>query len=258
MIYINNKDKIKRLKRIDDYCVILDFDRTITTKESDSSLGVLPNYIGGEFLETRTKIHDYYRPKELDYSISTEEKQKLMKEWAFKSFELLTKHITEKDIDKATDKCNMHLRPGAKEFLSKMNDKKIPVIILSGGMGNVIESFLKKQEVLFDNTVIVSNFIEFINNKPRIDYNNIISTSNKTYLVIPEETRKVLYNKDKILLFGDIVEDIKMVSKDHLEKTITIGFLDQKIKQNLEIYNKNYDIVLTDSSGFNMIEVEVI
>lgn len=258
MIYINNTDKIERLKKVNDYCVILDFDRTITTKESDSSLGVLPNYIGGEFLETRTKIHDYYRPKEIDYSIGTKEKQELMKKWAFKSFELLTKYIREEDIDKATDKCNMHLRPGAKEFLSRMNDKKIPVIILSGGMGNIIESFLKKQGVLFDNIVLISNFIKFINNEPKIDFNRIISTSNKNYLVIPEETRKVLYNKDKILLFGDIVEDIKMVSNKNLEKTITIGFLDQRIEKNLEVYNKNFDIVLTDNGGFNEIEEEVI
>ncbi len=45
-----------------------------------------------------------------------------------------------------------------------------------------------------------------------------------------------------------------MVTKDKLEKTITVGFLDKKIKQNLELYKATFDIVLTENASFKEIE----
>lgn len=258
MIYINNKSKIEKLKNIDKFYVIIDFDRTITTRNSDPSMGVLPNYIGGIFLEERSRIFKTYRPIELDYNISTEEKQKQMKEWCVKSFELLSKYITKKIVENATNNCKMELRSGAKEFLKEMSCKDIPVIMLSGGMGNVIKSFLIKQGVLYDNIILISNFFEFENNKPIIDYNNLISTSNKNYSMIPQEIRKDINNTQKILLFGDVVEDIKMIDRNLLERTITIGFLDYNIEKNLETYKKNFDIVLTNNEGFRLKNLEVI
>lgn len=38
------------------------------------------------------------------------------------------------------------------------------------------------------------------------------------------------------------------------EKTITIGFLDKKIDENLEKYNKNFDIVLSNHGSFEEIK----
>ena len=77
---------------LNNFYVITDFDRTLTTKESEPSMGIVPKFLGGECLEERTKIFNYYRPLELDYTIKEEEKQKIMKEWANKSFTLLSKH----------------------------------------------------------------------------------------------------------------------------------------------------------------------
>lgn len=250
MIYVNNKQKIKKLSNLNNYCVVIDFDRTITTKESEPSLGVIPKYIGGELLEKRTKIFEYYRPLELNYTIDKEEKKKIMKEWANKTFTLLSKYVSEEVIDKSTDNCNMHLRKGAKEFLEKMHKDNIPVIIMSAGMGNIIKAFLEKQNVLFDNISIVSNFFEFKDNYANIDIQNLISTSNKDYSNIPINLRENLQGKEKILLFGDIVEDIKMINSNQLFKTITVGFLDENVENNLKTFNENFDIVVTGNDDF--------
>lgn len=216
--------------------------------------GVIPNFLGGELLEKRTKIFNYYRPIELDYTLKLEEKQKMMKEWANKSFSLISEYITEDIIDKSTDDCNMHLRDGVKEFLDKMNKQNITVIIMSAGIGNIIKSFLKKENVLYDNIVLISNFFEFVNNKPHIDLESIMATSNKNYLKIPAQLRQKLQKMDKIILIGDIIEDTKMVEKEQLYKTITIGFLNANIEENFEEYNKNFDIVITDNDDFNSIK----
>ena len=41
-----------------------------------------------------------------------------------------------------------------------------------------------------------------------------------------------------------------MISEDAKKNAITVGFLDEKIDENLELYNKGFDIVLTNLSSF--------
>ena len=35
----------------------------------------------------------------------------------------------------------MYFRDGAKEFLKEMNDRGIPIIVISAGVGNIIQQF---------------------------------------------------------------------------------------------------------------------
>ncbi|MBQ2917274.1 MAG: haloacid dehalogenase-like hydrolase [Clostridia bacterium] len=250
MIHINNKEKINNFKK-ESFYIITDFDRTLTSKESEPSMGIVPKYLGGECLEERTKIFEYYRPLELDYTIRVEEKKKIMKEWANKSFTLVSKYITQDIIDKALADANIHFREGAKEFLVKMHNKNVPVIIMSSGVGNIVEAFLKKEGSLFNNIKIVSNFFEFKEEKTYIDLDSIMATLNKEYKKIPKNVRVKIEEKENALLFGDLIEDIKMANEEKLSDTITFGFLDANVEQNLETYKSNFDVVLTDDNGFN-------
>lgn len=255
MIYINNKKKLKEFKDSNSFFAIIDFDRTLTTGTSDASMGIMPKFLGGECLKERIKIYEYYRPLELDYTIDEKEKRNIMKEWANSSFKLLCKYITSEDmIDDALKTANLHLRAGAKEFLKSMYEKNITVIIMTAGMGNLIKKFLEKEEVLYNNIVLVSNFLEFKDNRAYIDTKKIISSSNKEYSKIPKEIMKEIEKKDKILLCGDIVEDIRMIEKRQKDKALTIGFLDYNINSNLDIYNRNFDIVLSDNEDFDTVK----
>jgi len=255
MIHINNKEKLDRFKNLaDDFYVITDFDRTLTSKDSEPSMGIVPKYLGGECLKERTKIFEYYRPLELDYTIDVKEKQKIMKEWANKSFTLVSKYITEDIIDKALENANIHLRKGAREFLIEMNNKNIPVIIMSSGVGNILKAFLEKEGCLFDNIEIVSNFFEFQDEKAYIDLDSIMATLNKEYNKIPQNVRNKLEQKETALLFGDLIEDIKMANKEKLSNTVTFGFLDANVEDNLEEFNKNFDVVLAGDENFDSIK----
>lgn len=253
MIYINNEEKVNNLK-IKNFYVITDFDRTLTTKESEPSMGIVPKYLGGECLKERTKIFEHYRPLELDYTIKEQEKQRIMKEWANKSFTLLSEYITQDIIDKALENSNIHFRKGAKDFLIKMNNMNIPVIIMSSGVGNILKAFLEKEGCLFDNIEIVSNFFEFEEEKAHIDLHSIMATSNKEYNKIPENIRNQIEEKETALLFGDLIEDIKMANKEKLLNTISFGFLDANIEDNLERFNKNFDVVLAGDEDFDSIK----
>ena len=91
MIYINNKEKLEEFNETSDFFVIIDFDHTLTSKESIASMGIIPQFLGGECLKERMKIFEYYRPLELDYTIEQNKKREIMREWAGKSFRLLSK-----------------------------------------------------------------------------------------------------------------------------------------------------------------------
>lgn len=251
MKYINNYDKIEKLKNVKDYSVIIDFDHTLTTGNSNTSYGIIPSYLGGEVQEEREKIFNHYRPIELDYTISCQEKETLMKQWAQSSFTLLSKHTTKDIVNKAVENANLTLRPGTKEWFERMHKENIPVIVMSAGIGNIIECFLEKQGVLYSNVIIFSNFFTFSKDgKAYIDIENVIPTANKDYKLLPENIKQIIEKSRKVLLFGDIIEDIQMINKEQRDKTITIGFLDHNISENLTTYLANYDVVLTDKEGF--------
>lgn len=254
MIYINNKEKIEKLKGITDFALITDFDWTLTTGTSQTSMGIVPDYIGGELLKKRKEIFEYYHLFELDYKMPKDEKLALMREWAQKSFSVLSQYVTEETVINATKNAKTHLRSGVKELFKELYEKNIPIVVMSAGVGNVIKLFLENEGVLYDNVSIVANFFEFKNNKTYLDLDNIICTSNKNYLNIPENTRKQLEHKSKILLFGDIVEDLKMINNEQLNKSITFGFLDKNIENNLNKYNEEFDVVLADNENFNKIK----
>ena len=255
MIYVNTEKINKYKKAGNDYYVIADFDHTLTTSKSTASMGIIPKYLGGEILKQRLSLYNHYRPLELDYSIEEKEKQKIMKEWATKSFTLLSQFLKSKNMVKDSLKnANLHLREGTEEFLKEMYKKDIPVIIMSAGVGNIIEEFLKLNNCLYKNIYIVSNFFEFSNNKTYLDIKNIIATSNKEYSRIPKEVQNKIKERKGSLLLGDLIEDLKMQKKENLERTLTIGFLDENIEEGLEKYNKNFDIVLANNSNFNDIK----
>ena len=68
-----------------------------------------------------------------------------MKEWARASFTLLSKYVTEEVVNKALKNANLHLREGAKEFLQELNNKNIPVIVMSSGIGKGFGLYVTKR-----------------------------------------------------------------------------------------------------------------
>lgn len=146
----------------------------------------------------------------------------------------------------ATD---LQLRDGAKEFLNKMYQMNIPVIIVSCSIGNVLEEYLKFKDCYYDNIYVYANY--FDNNGNHICN---VTPYNKNEIVFSKEVKDKISNREYILLLGDIIDDINMVSEEKLSSTITVGFLDQKIEKNMEVYRNTFDIVLTDHSSFNEVD----
>lgn len=257
-----NHEKLKKIQLDQtNYYIVLDFDKTLTSTESlDSWMAVLDFEIYGETCRKEMeKINAKYAPIEIDYTLTKEEKEKYMTEWYAKSMDFLYEYqLTYTNLKKALQKKPLKFRKGAKEFLQKSQQNNIPVIILSAGIGNVIQEFLEEQNCYSSNIYIISNFIEFEKDKMQKFNKTLIHSMNKNLKGrLPQAIQETIAKKDYAILCGDLIEDIQMLPKEKQQNTMMIGFLNDNLEQNWDHYKENYDIVLTEEDA-NFQEVEKI
>lgn len=266
MIYLNNEKKINELKEKinkDNICVFMDYDKTITSSDSEDSWATSANKkaMGQEIANELNKLYEKYGPIELDYTIDMKEKEKYMLEWYTKSMNLYyTYHLTKEKLKNCVSNSYLKLRKGAKDFLSKLYENQIPIIIFSAGIGNVIEQFLQKENCYYNNITIIGNFIKFNENGNMIKFSdNIIHTLNKNIDKINDlKLKGIVETKKYRIVIGDLIEDINMMGEYPESKSLKIGFLNKNIEENLEVYKKNFDIVLTEKNNFYDIEKYII
>lgn len=254
MIYINDKQKIENIKlEKDNFYVVADFDKTLTEGNSNSTWAVLSNAneLGEEYAKKRKDLYNYYRPIEIDSNISDEEKSEAMSDWWRAHINLFFEYgLKEDSIKKGIKNGGLKYREGAKEFLYKMKELNVPVIIISAGIGNIIEEFLKYEKDNFDNIHIVSNYINFENGYIKDFKGDTIHALNKNIVKLDNTSKELLIKRKNILLLGDGLADLKMISKNDRENAITVGFLEEKVEENLEYFNKDFDVVLTNQGTF--------
>ena len=247
MQYVNTEKLNKISLNKDNFYVLMDFDRTITKGGSISCWNIL-NYstlLGPDFIKRRKEIHNRPKPSGDD---------KIMIEYyqdKFKRYLELQEDFNLNDtmIENAVREIPIVFRDYAKDFLKKMYKLKIPVIIISCNIKNIIEKVLGEHNCYYDNIEIYSNYYDYSEQRNHIYY---VTPYSKNKISFSDETNKMIENRKYVILLGDMVEDIKMVSQDKLIDTITIGFLDEDkgIEINLGKYQSNFDVVLTNNSSF--------
>ena len=233
--------------------IVIDFDKTITSYESIDSWAASanPNIIDNKLIKEMDELYKKYRPIEMDYNISKKEKLKAMEIWYSECMNLYYKYnLTKEQMKKSIQSSDIKFRKGAKELLQQLNKENIPVVVLSAGIGNTIEQFLKDNNCLFDTMYIISNFIEFDKNGKvkKFDNSKMIHSLNKTAKGhLPTVFEDKIKKKEYKILIGDLIEDIKMVDEKEIDSTLKIGILNNEMEnqENLKLYKENFDIVVT-------------
>lgn len=232
--------------KIKNICIITDFDHTITAHDSKSSWDVLEmvKSLSNELKEECQKNRSYYLPKEKDCKISFSKKSKYMKEWLEKNLNIFVKSkITEEEINEVSKKKNcMKLRKNTKDLFIFAQKNKIPIIIISVGIKDIIKNFLLENKLLTENVYIISNKLKFkskiisgIKDKP-------VHSLNKSKVKYPRKIKEIIKEKDKIFLLGDNIEDTLLTPKGKEKSTVKIGFLNKE--ENREEYQKSFNNVL--------------
>lgn len=247
------KDFVKKLlpiQNLDNLYVVADFDRTITAGSSKTSWSVLADtdLVPKEYSTERHKQYDKYRPIEVDTSLPFEYRMKMMDEWFRAHIGLFVKYkMSEEVFEKAaTDLRVMKFRTGAQEFLKFLYQNHIPLIIISAGIGNFIEAFLKNYDCYFDNIYVSSNKVLFENGIAVGVGENVIHSFNKNEVSLPPKVKDKLKGRNQVLLLGDQTSDLNMVDKSLHDSVITIGFEPDDPNDpcnSLEDFQAGFDIV---------------
>ena len=270
-IVISNSVELEKVKKAileqgkDKIHVLADFDRTLTKafvndKKILSIISLLrdENYLSSEYSEKAKALANKYHPIEIDLSIPFEEKKKAMHDWWTSHFKLLIKSgLNKKHLEKVIENGNIQFRQGASEFIDFLHEKEIPLIILSsaGLGGDSISMYLKKQGKLYDNVHIISNSYEWDSKGNAIGFKEpIITVMNKDETAIQNyKFFNLIEKRRNVLLLGDSLGDVGMITGFDYDNLIKIGFLNDKIEDNLKKYKENFDIILLNDTDFNYI-----
>lgn len=253
MIYRSDsyKEKMNMLEK-GNFEIVMDYDRTVTRGDSNTTWGILSstNILPPEYRSDRMGIFNYYRPIEVDSHIDEMIKMVAMDDWYHKHIELLKKYRLNKKqiIDLFKEPDTMILRDGFIEFYKYLNDKDISIQIISAGIANFIEEFLKKNKCLSDNVIIKGNYLDF-------DEEGIVRGIKGTcvHSLNKNEIAYQVIDKKYVIVIGDQVSDIRMVEGIDRRKVIAIGFINKDNIGDLEEFKDFFDMVLTDDESFQVI-----
>lgn len=258
------KDNLSKLNKWNDNSifVLTDFDRTLTSGNSWGSWEIIVNNakVSNEYKKEVYDLFDYYRPLEINENIDKKIRKQYMIDWWNEEIELFKKYnFDEYIINDALNNLDvMTFRDGAKEFLIDMYNRNIPVIIISAGIGNFIEKFLKDNNCYFNNIYLISNFLKFEKGKLVGFSDKVIHSFNKNLINLPSSVKKLIENRNNVLLLGDSLSDINMANGIDKKNIFSIGFLEDNIINNLKYFQETFDIVATENSSLNDIKIKIL
>ena len=267
-IHISNQDKLKskikhlRESGMEKLHIITDFDRTLTTRNSDGTIAttswaIFAQVLPESYVVERKELFEHYRPIEIDTSLDIETRARHMEEWWKKHLDLLIKYKLSKDIvSQVAHKANITIRDGVAKFFEFTNKHKIPVLIFSAGIGDVVHVVLQKYIESHNAHIIANHFL--YNSKDEVVgfQKEIIHTLNKNEHTIRNESyHQTIQERKNYILFGDTLEDASMSDGLQHDSIIKIGFLNGDTTQ-LESFKKVYDIVLEEKkASFDILDL---
>jgi cytosolic 5'-nucleotidase 3 len=254
-VIIPNQDKfdtkVRALQNLP-FHIVTDFDKTLTKafingKKVQSSYSLLRegNYLNDNFAERSQKFFNEFRKYE-DSNESLEFRQNKMNEWWHANWSLMKEcGLSKSDLQDIVDKEKFESREGLSEFFSLI--ERIPVLIFSAGLGDLIQLFLSKHDLLTPNIHIVSNFCAFdeTGNVKEVP-SHFVHTLNKNEIEIKNKPYyQEVKNKENVILLGDRIDDLGMVAGIDHDIILKIGFYNGDSKT-IEEYKKHFDMIITD------------
>eukprot|EP00808_Paulinella_micropora_P019188 g61050.t1 len=245
--------------------VLIDYDNTMTLPSSLSSWGVVEQtgLFSSAYHEQTKNNYRKYNPIERDASLSLEEKVRHMQDWVRLTHEALVKEAPRRDkmeevIRAHVDKVNF--RDGMEHMFATLRQREVPVLVLSAGLGNVIEIILQLKRLRDPhqpsrNVHIISNFMEF-------DEKGVFNGWRGEAIHVFNKNETVLHGspfgaqmaaRRNVLLLGDSLGDTNMNEGVSADCVLRVGFFNESVHppSSLPFYLDAYDLVCVgDRSSF--------
>lgn len=258
---------ITRLKNdgLDNLHILADFDRTLTygsrdNKKTPSIISVLRNgnYLSPDYAAKAHALFDKYHPIEINEGLPLSQRKEAMSIWWRSHKQLLIDSgLNKKDIYQIVKDRSVQFRQGVDKFLDSLHKNNVPLIILSaGGVGEAVKIYFENAKKDYKNIYYITNSLEWDkdgNAKTIIE--PIIHSLNKDETIIKEisEIYEKIANRKNVILLGDNIADIDMVTGFDYDNLIKIGFLNYDTKKLENYYSEKFDIVLAGDGDFDYV-----
>eukprot|EP01038_Epipyxis_sp_PR26KG_P011448 gene11448-15336_t len=251
--------------------LVTDFDFTLSKfhmngQRGASCHGVIEQcgLLGQKYHENAKAVQEKYYPLEVDPTLDEITKMNYMVEWVHKTNEVLmdsglTRSIISQAVKIALDNNRIKLRKGVDEFILNSQKNKIPLLIFSAGVEEVLQDVIKTTipiDPLY--TGIISNrFIFDKTNDHLIGFEEpVIHVFNKrssSFLHTDFFNQPNFSSRSNLILIGDSLTDTFMSEGINYKNIIRIGFLNDRVEDRLHQYLEKFDIViLGDPDSFEI------
>jgi len=227
----------------DNLLVITDFDATITCGDSEQCHDVMGNskLLSSEFRREFAPLLDWSTNTAIDGV-----------EWWDVAHGLMIKHgmPARAIIPRLVREAKMVPRPGALELLKRMEDLNVPVLIVSAGLSDVIEEFLRQHGALSENVTVCSNRLNYqADSTPKsVSPEPPITSFTKEYAYSSASAFFAEHAKRKaIVQLGDSLTDVdpaRHVPYDHL---LSVGFVNERPDPTK--HHETFDAVVHGNAG---------
>ncbi|MFA5211361.1 MAG: hypothetical protein WC414_02555 [Patescibacteria group bacterium] len=258
------KTKIKK-DGLTNLHILADFDRTLTYgsvagKKTPSIISLLRDgkHLSADYSEKAHALFDKYNKIETDPKVDIKEKKKAMAKWWRLHFKLLLKsQLHKKDLKDILKNDDLKFRAGVENFLDFLYENNIPIIIFSAsGCGEAIPLFFKKYKKNYSNIFYLINRFEWDKNDQAVSIQKpIIHSLNKDETLLKDFSKifTKIKNKKNVILLGDGLGDLGMISGFDYKNLLSIGFLNFDFENLRKIYKENFDVVLEGDGDFNFV-----
>lgn len=211
MSYLEELVKVMDSAGEKEVIVVCDFDGTLTTRESDSSMNGMAKVLGydSEFAIARDSLYKEYAP--LISAADDETAYKLYDKWWKAQMNLFTRfNLPPESYTEALGKLNISLRSEAATLLKFCEKQDIPVFVVSAGLGNLIIPTLAFSGVLSMNMRVLANFVRYQEEKA-VSYTPVVTPMNKSahlYLELEE------FDNYYAVVFGNEERDLKLLPEE--------------------------------------------
>ena len=219
-----NFASLERLRSTDDMLVLIDFDRTLTTGQSDQCHDVLGEsaQLPGSLRASFAPLLDFSRPFPPELQGDS---------WWREANRILLSHrqqISRDAVQLSVRRADIHLRPGAERLLRTLHARRVPTLVVSAGFSNVVEEVLtgcagvdRASYSVASNQLIFgeeSGTLEGIQPDEPVTSNNKASTyaRNRAWF-----TRHA--HRTRLLLLGDKISDLDMGAGARADGYVCVG-----------------------------------
>ncbi|KAF8357898.1 hypothetical protein PRIPAC_92893 [Pristionchus pacificus] len=237
--------------------VISDFDHTLSRShdEEGGRCPVTHEVFGNrerfpEIVEKFVQLEKKYARYE--HLTEGEERVEKMEAWWRESNQVIADQgISRSELSDIVKETKIQLREGAAEFMVRLEQQEIPILIFSAGIGDVISLVLEQTMGRIPaNSHVISNMMAY-DEKDRICIfsDPLIHCFNKSGAMVAEFSplHSCISSRANILLLGDALGDAQMaqgLGKDE-ERILKIAFLNSKPEM-LSRFTSAFDIVIVD------------